>query len=240
MPIMRKTIQRWIKRVPFLEASRAFLEQWGIWGWIVYLASFVLAGGLAVWAYIDDLPIWAVTIIFIGVLVLISMLSYFVLGAMVRLRDLGDPQMEPIDRLALADEAEKLARAISTLLGEHAARQMLAQEKDSVQFLSNARKKNSMFREHATIENAKTLERFTDKYLVDITSVIVRARKCINLERDLLWSLRHFSQTDLTTIQVMMIQISAELRHGQPNLPTQEEMSREASRLLAKQTLRSP
>lgn len=61
-----------INRIPFLESLRSFLDQWGIWGWLVTLWWLFLATGVSAWAWLtSNLPQWAVFLVFLATLTLL-------------------------------------------------------------------------------------------------------------------------------------------------------------------------
>ena len=71
---------KWIKKIPYFEALRAFLEQWGIWPWIS--ASVSLFGGAIVgWgAWVAEQPAYIVALVFFFSLACLLGASNFAYG----------------------------------------------------------------------------------------------------------------------------------------------------------------
>lgn len=65
---------RLLRRIPYFEALRSFLEQWGLWVYIKPMGAVVVAALIALWARIESsLPYWALAVLIL--LVTIAVLT---------------------------------------------------------------------------------------------------------------------------------------------------------------------
>ena len=67
-----KSTPKWWDRMRFLEMFRSFLEQWGLWSWIVVAMSFAGAFGMSLWGWLShNLSAWGIALLFFAIFVAI-------------------------------------------------------------------------------------------------------------------------------------------------------------------------
>jgi hypothetical protein len=75
------------KKIPYIEALRAFLEQWGIWSYLSVIGGAMIAAAYALWAWLEShLPYWAIALIFLFTLMLVVVLMERIHALVVRQR----------------------------------------------------------------------------------------------------------------------------------------------------------
>lgn len=75
LAMAKNTIQNIFKKIPYFEAFRAFLEQWGMWGPLLSLLGVAMSIALAAWGWIEsNLPVWGIILLFLGTACLVLIL----------------------------------------------------------------------------------------------------------------------------------------------------------------------
>ena len=71
----------------------------------------------------------------------------------------------------------------------------------------------------------KLVEKFSDRYASDVSTVIALTRKCISLNRTDVWMVEHGvrSESDLIALHQFLAKLAVELRHSDPTLPYKQE-----------------
>jgi hypothetical protein len=169
---------KWLKKIPYFEALRAFLEQWGVWTWIT--AAFAIFGGVFVtWAaWLAEQPLWAVALIGLTALVLIMGAANCAFGIIHKRAQLNMLQkVVTIDRDDLADKLEGLAEGIASLVTEH---------RGAIQEAWVGQTTGADRTQHARAEG-RLIERFGAKYQTQAYMLIRRASKITQIDRDAYW-----------------------------------------------------
>ncbi|HBM40214.1 MAG TPA: hypothetical protein DD402_10295 [Sulfitobacter sp.] len=66
------------KRIPYLEALRAFLEQWGIWAWVGFFVTAASSTLYAWWAWAyQSIPSWAAPLIGVAFVAALVVIFYY-------------------------------------------------------------------------------------------------------------------------------------------------------------------
>jgi len=111
---MARRLGKILKKVPYWEALRAFLEQWGIWKWIVAGAAAVFGALTAAWAWLEShLPAWGMAVLFLVVLVLI------IVGANYAVELFRKVRSERIDHNKVADSLIELSNEMSRVINDY-------------------------------------------------------------------------------------------------------------------------
>lgn len=158
---------------------------------------------------------------FLGALALISAVVFFAIGAWSRYRALAQDSAQPIDRLALADEAETLSRNLGSILADHAARMIVAREKDNAALMADGYKGHPI-RDAQTAEIAKTVDKVVERHATEMTMIIAKASRCSNVTVWPLVELRFASGYDIQELQTAFAKIAVELRHDLPIYPSKQ------------------
>ena len=225
------TILRWLRRIPFFEALRAFLEQWGLWKVVVSLGSFALWVAVTAWAFLSDLPgPYVVTMAIVLLAGLVAIIK-LVPDTWLRVRAVNTPVPKQIDRESLAEQAEQLSAAIAALSSEYEAKKRLAWHKESERMMSSRSNKRTTSRDEGIELEAKVIERYGDKYKADVWRVLVMAAYCGVVQEKDLWRFRHgmSSAHDLDGVHQILTKVAVELRYPQLSLPMESATNPPAS-----------
>lgn len=75
--MLTNMLRRIIKRIPFVEALRSFLEQWGLWAWVSAVIAAALSILYSVWAWISQsVPLWAAPLLSIAAICVAVVIFY--------------------------------------------------------------------------------------------------------------------------------------------------------------------
>lgn len=71
-------LKNFFRRIPLFESIRAFLEQWGLWGWVgvVATSAFGFLYTWGAWAFYA-VPVWLLPLLFLGCLALVAVIFYY-------------------------------------------------------------------------------------------------------------------------------------------------------------------
>lgn len=71
-------IFRLFKKIPYFEALRAFLEQWGLWGWVSVMVVTV-TGFLYTWGtwFFYAVPVWIAPLLGVSMVAAIAVIFYY-------------------------------------------------------------------------------------------------------------------------------------------------------------------
>jgi len=130
-----------------------------------------------------------------------------------------------IDRIALAKDAEALAREISALAGQGHARHAIAWQEDTEHFRSVAISSPGPMRDRSTRERAVVIERYGEKYHADAWRIINVAGRVIPLDTGDIWKLQHILQSghEIESMANFLMAISNELQYpNEPLVPMQD------------------
>lgn len=228
-------LKKMLKGIPFLESLRAFLEQWGIWKFLVWGSSIALAAAMSAWAWIEsNVPIWVAVLVFLMALAAMSAVAYFVMGIYLkRQQQRMLKKFVNIDRDALAIELEELSKKIAALVGEFLGPMQEAWWRDA------ANMDTAMLRESRTKLEGQLIEKYSYRYAGDVWKLIRRASKIINLDQSDLWSISHGvrSENDLVSIYMFLAQIADDVRYLVPTLPRTDRRHEE---IISRAALRAP
>lgn len=207
-----------LDRIPLLESGRAFLEQWGIWKWIVGGLTLVGGGLMTLWAWLtSNVPPWGLALIALSTAALILIILNF--GYSLFLKHQSQKRLAKfveIDRDQLADEIETLSQKIAALLGEYRGPMQEAWWKDAA-----SRDPTDIRTGMARIEG-KLIEKYSDRHAADVWRLIRRASKVIPLHRSDVWRISHRigSEHDLNSLFLLLANIADDIRYPIQPLPT--------------------
>lgn len=110
------------KRIPYLEAVISFLQQLGLWQFVLYGLAVMSAGLWALWGWIEsNLPYWAIGLLF---LVALAISLFAIKHAIEIYRKIS---AERLDHEAIGDDlinlSDEMTRSISDYLRERTLRQ---------------------------------------------------------------------------------------------------------------------
>lgn len=203
------------KRIPYFEALRAFLEQWGIWQILLYALSVTGALIMSAWVKMTEaVPIWAVVLI--GLLTLAILLAIMNFGYGFYLKRRQAKQLDRIvhiDRDALADELEDMSKKIAALVGEFRGPMQVA-------WCEDAGDPQAMRRSYADVEG-KLIEKYSYRHGADVWRLIRRASKVIPLDRGSIWRVEHGvrGENDLISMYMLLATLSDDVRAPKAPIP---------------------
>lgn len=208
-----------LSRIPYLASLRSFLEQWGLWGYLVAGASWVVAFLIPVWAWLQAVPGWAVALIALATFAALVAILYFGYGFWLKRQQAKMlERFVHIDRDQLADELEDLSRKIAALVGEFRGPLQEA-------WWSNAMQADheSMRTSQARIEG-QLIEKYSYRHAADVWRLIRRASKVVPVDQRDVWHFQHGvrGEYDVVNIYMFLAALSDDVRAPARSLPVDD------------------
>lgn len=211
---------KWLKKIPYFEALRAFLEQWGIWSWIA--AGFALLGGAAMTGlvWLSNQPNWLAILIGMCAITALLMAFYAMFGILEKRKRIEMyEKVVRIDREALADDLEDLARDISGVATEYAGQIQEAFWSETLSGSGAIPGRSAQAR-----AEGRMIAAFGAKYQAKAYILIRRASKVVPIEAGMHWRIQHGvrSEHDLATLTIFLSQLSDDVRNPTKPIPMYE------------------
>jgi hypothetical protein len=210
-------VKWFLDKIVSLEAVRAFLEQWGLWRVLATATAIVVAALIAAWGWLtSNLPMWAVTLVFLGAVVLLLACLKLIMSILSKWRQ--DRQFRAfvaIDRDELATELAEMSRKVATLLGEFLGPMQQAWVDGNAELQAG----KVSFRDNEVRVVGRMLERYSEKYGADVWRLVRRASKVVQLDRREIWFLEHGVRSDHDLVQIYRYLASLSDDVRSPTLP---------------------
>jgi hypothetical protein len=173
-----------------------------IWISLSILGTSVLTVGVFIW---ERLPWWGSALIALSLIPIVSAALYFVAGFILKVRQFRE--VEPLDRAALALEAETLSQQINSLVAEHYA---------AIQAGWNSVAMDRASRDEHTQAVGKLVERYGERFAAKAWRIVNDADKLLNFNRHDLWLVSHGvrSENDITEMAMFLGKTASDLRYG--------------------------
>lgn len=205
------------KKIPYIEAIRAFMEQWGLWKGAVWLSSFVGAGAMSAYIYLTEaVPGWAAIVV--GLFVFAVLLAIIFFGFSLALKWKQSKMLDRIvhiDRDALATELLEMSRKIAALAGDFRGPIQEAWwqgegDPNSINLIRTSQSKLE----------GQMIERYSTRYAADVWILIRRASKVVPIDRGDTWKVEHGvrGEHDLLNVFILLAKLSDDVRNPLPPL----------------------
>jgi len=216
-------LKKWLKKIPAIEAGRAFLEQWGLWKFVAIAASGVGAAAMTIWAYLETLQPWQAVLVFIAAAGIIFGALDFALSAWGKW--LAIKASPKLDRVALADRTRKLAQGVAELAGQVAGRHAIAWQEET-----RGMRPSINHGDKTTQLRAWAIERYAEKFHADTWEVISAASRLISIDESDLWKVRHVlsSEHEIGEMAAFLARLVVSLENpALPELPLSDRRREE-------------
>ncbi|MFH1554126.1 MAG: hypothetical protein ABII76_04585 [Pseudomonadota bacterium] len=214
-----------LNRIPYFESLRSFLEQWGLWPYLLTVASLCVSLLVALWAWLEShLPYWGIFCIFLFLLTVFFALTYFIRAIILdNKKSKNMDRIISIDRDSLADHIEDISRKIASLVGEYRGPMQEAWWADT-----GNRDISSIRLSYNRVEG-KLVEKYSDRYAADVWRLIRRASKVVIIDQTEIWRVQHGvrGESDLITMYMFLSALADDVRTPRAPLPKSDRLLQE-------------
>jgi hypothetical protein len=201
------------KRIPFIDSVFSLANALGVNKIILGLGAPAVSALLAAWSWLrSDFPPWAIPLGFAAALFLVLGVINWLLGIILRAKQLR--QIEVVDRVGLAAEAEYLSKQIFALAGEHAGAIQAGFWADSP----------GPTRNHQYAAVGKLVEKYSERFEGKAWAIIYAATKLGLYDQRFHFFAPSGSQSDhsIREMAQFLARLASDLRYGKSDDPTNQ------------------
>ena len=208
------------RQIPFVDALLSLVDQLGLKSaaqaaWAAIISATML---VVTWLY-ANLPWWTCTLIALATFAILAFTIERILRSVAYAKAALGPK--EVDRIQLADECDRIAAGIMSLLSEHIGSIQAAWWGNATGYDTDIDANRNQY----VLAQGKLIEKFGERYYQKAWAAIHAASKVIDINRSDIWPIQHGmrNESDLNTFSIFLTKIASDLRYGQKHKSNERE-----------------